>query len=843
MVKANLKIYPLCFLTPNNYDEFAQGLRKLEETTHTEIKYDFRERCFDITADHQKRCLEAETMIIQRLLPRYNNQIDKHNMHGTFEDLSMINHASAHEPQHTPIPTHLPSNVTLPGKPLDIHHANEHHHENNDGDEDEDAHTNETENNSSSSNNNNATTDGTSENMGSNSLHGSGASVVVKTFHISPQIRNIDDFLIGPLQHNMQQAVYLRLIPKMTDTICTQNGRTIQIEGAPDDVQEAYHKFAVIQKTFIGLSKKTLIACFHFHSSIPFRVYFCHLPTYRYRSFVQHEYDKFEKPGDYHVAVPVFLNDYTNEYDPPKDMVMTGYTASESQPSTNRRESMRQQSANNAAALDQAMQSVQDAMRQHTINNNNSNSNSSSINLITPADDLSEADRFQPPSWGLDREFNTAYNTGHRDYIPNNRLAQAFTPSPPVATTAKMPMLRDFPLLQTDSRRSSVSSTSSLPAASFPSSSSAAATTAAATAGRKPTDYRPSLSIGNSPKRRVLRIVPQKAAAIPPRSPTPSRLQDDQINKIKDYNYHNIKMALSTGLESVRGFKGELKLFAKIGKVLWTVRPDEVYRKIWDYDQIIDIVMRECGTMPTFTNMTTKEERIINMLASDNVIHDAHLVSKTAIYEFHCQARNSPVLPYKPIVLHMNQGVIDVRKVVLSEKTVAEVDWVSLDRRYDFKLALTAKHLSRCDVKPYTTFNKWVSVCPITRQMSFENVPNFLEVDHVIFKQTTRYNYHVPFIIDIIRVEKVPMEPVKDSKKINAFPGSGEAWYDFEIHNMSTDPPFKSNLSLDIGCEAPWQVEDILQSHNPVNDTITNYVKNLILLIERIENTLNKMPQ
>ncbi|KAL0145083.1 hypothetical protein V8B55DRAFT_1009533 [Mucor lusitanicus] len=48
MVRANLKIYPLCFLTPTQYDEFAQGLKKLEQTTHTEIKYDFHERVMTV---------------------------------------------------------------------------------------------------------------------------------------------------------------------------------------------------------------------------------------------------------------------------------------------------------------------------------------------------------------------------------------------------------------------------------------------------------------------------------------------------------------------------------------------------------------------------------------------------------------------------------------------------------------------------------------------------------------------------------------------------------------------------------------------------------------------------
>ncbi|GAN07661.1 hypothetical protein MAM1_0170c07163 [Mucor ambiguus] len=713
-------------------------------------------------------------MIIHRLLPRYTEQIDKHNMHGTFEDLSMINDASVQEPLHTPIPTHLPPQITLPGRPLDIENADEHHHDDDkdDGNKDHE----------------NKNTDGANEDTGSSTDHATDASIVVETFHISPQIRNINDFLVGPLQHNMQNAVYLQLIPEMTDTICTLNGRKIKIEGAPDDVQQAYQKFAVIQKTF-------------------------------------HQYRKFEKPGDYHVALPVLLNDYTNEFDPPKDMIM-GY--SEPEPTSRKHydnfantQYRHQLNTNSTDVLDQAIQSVQGAMRQHSINS--TTPSSSSPSTVDPND----SDRFRPPLWGLDRNFNTAYNIGNTERLSSDRLAQAFTLPSPVATTANMSMLKDFPLPQTDptgsysSRKFSLSSSSST---------------------KKPTDYKPSLNIGNSPKRRVLRIVPQKTAAVS-QSPTPSRPLNDQISKIKDYNYYNIKMALSNGLESVRGFKGELKLFAKIGKVLWTVKSPEVNKKIWRYDQIIDIVMRECGTMSKFTNMTTKEERIINILASDQVIKDANCHCKTAIYEFHCSARNSPSLPYKPIVLHMNQGVIDVRKVVLSEQTVAEVDWVSLDRRYDFKLALTAKHLTRCDVKPYTTFNKWVSVCPITRQMSFENVPNFLEVNYVIFKQTTRYTYHLPFTIDIIRVEKVPMVQAEGSKKINAFPGSGEAWYDFEIHNTFNDAPFKSNLNLDIGCEVPWKVQDILQSNDPANDTITNYVKNLIILIERIENALNKMPQ
>lgn len=274
--------------------------------------------------------------------------------------------------------------------------------------------------------------------------------------------------------------------------------------------------------------------CLHFHSNRIFRLHFCRLSAYRYRSYVQHQYEKFEKPGDYHVVLPVLLNDRSNEFDPPKDMIM-GY--SEPQPSRGLDHQPMRQTNSSDTALDYTMQLVQVAMTQHGIN---ATPPSSSSSAVDPPDDT---DHFQPPLWGLDRDFNTAYNTGNREYISNNRLAQAFTPPPPVPSTAKMSVLKGFPLLQTDPRRPSSSSSSSSPS---PSSSK----------------YKPSLSIEGSPKRRVLRIVPQKTAATS-HSPTPSRLFDDQINTIKNYNYSNIKNALSKGLESVRGFKGELKLFAK----------------------------------------------------------------------------------------------------------------------------------------------------------------------------------------------------------------------------------------------------------------------------------------
>jgi hypothetical protein len=76
--------------------------------------------------------------------------------------------------------------------------------------------------------------------------------IVNQTFTISPLVRNINAFLTGPLQHNMQLAEYLSLVPENTNTICSLHGRNIRITGTLDAVQLAYEKFSVIQKTHVG---------------------------------------------------------------------------------------------------------------------------------------------------------------------------------------------------------------------------------------------------------------------------------------------------------------------------------------------------------------------------------------------------------------------------------------------------------------------------------------------------------------------------------------------------------------------------------------------------------------
>lgn len=78
--------------------------------------------------------------------------------------------------------------------------------------------------------------------------------IINQTFTILPLVRNIDNFLLTPPQHNMQTANYLDIISTNTGAACSLEGRNITIIGTVEAVQLAYEKLLVIQKTYVSIS-------------------------------------------------------------------------------------------------------------------------------------------------------------------------------------------------------------------------------------------------------------------------------------------------------------------------------------------------------------------------------------------------------------------------------------------------------------------------------------------------------------------------------------------------------------------------------------------------------------
>ncbi|ORY94101.1 hypothetical protein BCR43DRAFT_495868 [Syncephalastrum racemosum] len=603
------------------------------------------------------------------------------------------------------------------------------------------------------------------------------AQEYTETFTFAKNIRRPEEVLVGPLKNGFHPTNYLDLIADATDTECTRRDREIVVTGdSQESVADAIERFKTVQMLYKrGQRGVDIVPCIHYPTeSGYYGLYFCDIERYAHKEYI----DLLDDPlRPLYVLLPVFKDANTGNYRKPKDLLDVPVAAPLPSPSL----------APGIPAPRQTppAQWVQGKSPKPSRKAGNTMRESIASPVTTPNAGMSPG--YGAPLWGENRGFANNYATHRSPVSPTPSISAE--PSPPP---------EDFPSLQP-----------SKPAAGRPSA--------------------PRIASHQKPlKHRVMRINNQKSGR-----EDPSR-KVSMLEMAKNYNLHNMQKSLTEGLAGVRGYRGEITLSAKLGKVLWNNLTPEMQKEIWAYHDIKDVIMKEHKTTPMFNNVTTASEDIITRMT--DILPSPH--SKSAFFEIHADARNQPALPYKPVIMHLNQGVVEVDKVISQTKQVTEIDWTSLDRKFDFQMSLTAHELQRPDVRPYTTFVKKVSICPQTRRITFENVPDFLEVRYILYKQKTKYRIHFPFVIEVTRVERVPLQPRKghgrDPAKITGLTGTGSVWYDFKVYYTNHDEPFKSNLELGPGQLASWTVEDILgPEENPTN--LVDYIKCMLILTEKCE--------
>ncbi|KAG1350740.1 hypothetical protein G6F62_003176 [Rhizopus arrhizus] len=742
-MKHNLTIFSAAYINETTFNSFKSFLSELEEKTNTKITFDFNDQYFDIKGNNIEDLQEVETKIISRLLPRLAI-IDDNYMKGTYEDVSMFNKDMEYVLPESSKPKAFFLSKRIEEEDDDDGDEEEQEEEVDD-DEDDDEEEDRFED----------------------------KELTIERLKISKLINNPMDLLLGPPQHNMQNAEYLNLISDLTNTQCRLEGREIVIEGYNKDlVQEALERFEIIQKTFIGCYlKRMVVPCIHYpRESDPYKLYFCPMNTYKYQSLI--DLRRLSSCEETYVALPVFFNQEKQEHDPPKDMIRLN-------PKQKRQYQSPKQSINRSSK--------------------------------TPSSPCLE---IRHNHWGLDRDFKNVYhNSQSQQYITAEKLAEAFskpqTVQSPLQEKENSLLLQDFPVLvnpaqDTNQRQGII----------------------------RLDKYQPSLSNKKQSRGRVIRIIPQKSASSIGYQMKPCLLQ-----KVKDYNFHNIKRALEAGLEASRGHKGEVMLSAKIGKLLWFNEKRQDLQKLWDPFDVKDIIVGELGVRPCFNDITTSDNAIINEIS--------HIVpspcKRQVFYEFHISARNQRKSDYKDMLLYMKEGIVDASKIVYSEKVVTEIDWASLDRKLDFQMTLKIRDLVRKDAKPFTTFVKYISINPVTRALMFENIPQFLRVQYILKKESMQHKTN-NFIIEITRVEKLhireaPMNRYHDNRKQLMAEASDDCWFEIEVFDSQHQRHFDLNLELEHGKTASWTPNDILGGE--ACPSLTHFVRCILLIIEKSEEKIN----
>nr|CAG8593251.1 10615_t:CDS:10 [Entrophospora candida] len=316
-------------------------------------------------------------------------------------------------------------------------------------------------------------------------------------------------------------------------------------------------------------------------------------------------------------------------------------------------------------------------------------------------------------------------------------------------------------------------------------------------------------------KKIVLQKSPEQTYSSNPSNITPGKM-------VRDYNFARMKEALVEGIEHVRAFKGEIRFSGRLGKVLFSNVPPQVSSRLWEFNELKDIIKEKC-VRTNFTDIATHEEILYNGF-TEVLGNKAYYTSQ--YFEIDADARNSPYNEYIPVTMYISMNYVSLEKVMMQWNRVVDVEWTVLNR-------ISTRKSLRHDVKPFNTFIKKASVSPTTRVITYENVPDFLEVKQVKHVTVNKYKLHFPFIAEVNRVEILPLNPQKNSKKIQGKTGFGTSlYYTIEIYNSDHRNMFSKNPSLATGTIASWTVSNVL-GEDPDYLIMVEFVKTMLLLVER----------
>ncbi|KAG2183777.1 hypothetical protein INT43_006788 [Umbelopsis isabellina] len=656
-----------------------------------------------------------------------------------------------------------------------------------------------------------------------------------RTFVFAKNVRNVQSVLAPSHYFVNNSTEYLQQIEKDTHTTCVLENRSIEIVGSRDeDLDDAEHRFRICQAVYKRSKKYDFcqpVPVTHYPTNFEhFGIVFCHLPQYAHADKVDVHPNETKPIQMFFVLVPTF-KDENGKFIRPKLI--------KNSPSTYRQPSNSPSPVASTPSSPMISRST-DLTRKLFTPPLSSESEGSGPESERSQSRISVSNKNRPQTSDEKKPKLEALNKTNENMqemkptVAWNKVAILSAVVPLIPNSQPL----DGPVLWGEGRTWTTSSSNAFPTANSRPQQGRTASIGVEDfpclqPASKSKDTTASISSSKSKKNTVndlerkmvtLRMTKAPADVLAP-GPVLS-----PVEALREYNFHTIYSTLEPAFEDARTFKGDLRFSARLGKVLWTDVKPEIQQKVWEYTDLRDIVQNQYGAVPHFNNVLTTKEAVINNISD---VLPAPF-KRSAYYEIVTSARNQPHYPYSEVTLKINSNVVDLEKVTTNHQNMAEITWTSLDRKFDFAFNLTKKDTLRTDIKPFTTFIRKCSVSLKSRSITFQNIPDFLDVKQVLLKHTQYFRLHYPFVVEITRVELLPLQQQSSTGTIVGHAGNGDVWFEFELVNNEHNEKFKQNRKLPVGTVASWTVDDMLGTEE-AGAKLVEIVKCMLLLVEQAD--------
>ncbi|KAI9491692.1 hypothetical protein BDB00DRAFT_476456 [Zychaea mexicana] len=798
MVQPNNRVYPIVWISREKYEGLKNQLNKLADSTNTDITFEVEEQFFEVKGRSTKSTETVTNLIVEKLISHLYRDIDL--LHDTQPNLADYLATSS------TISRSFSTDQKRPASPAPNQDDDD------DDDDGDDSYSDDSEYSYSddsldymSSKKNKTKTKKAKEVQ--NKAMQKKKDDKHDTFTFARNVKDPLDILFGPPFEAMAAADYLYVVGQYTETECSlDKQRTIQIFGYEDaNVQSAIEMFRFLQTLYKRIRRPTIVVpCLHYRSEAEYQLYFCDLHQYADESYVALPRN-FRGPA--YILIPSFK-------DPKSGRFMRPRSLQDSSQILNSPGKQQKPSENSPSIYDQLDERFGRVQMSSPVMSPSTSWSSGQLTGRT------NAPQGQNVLWGEQKYTVSPSNSSGRG------RGRGRGGNSPATTPAERPRWGAPP-------------PGSVTNEDFPS-------LGGGSPGRGGGQSQQQRGRGwntnntNGRGRRVMRLTPQKSSR--GGSPSPPK---SMLAMAKEYNMHNIREGLTEGLETARQFRGEVTLVAKLGKVLWRDIPDSFEKsKIWPYTEIKDVCMKEHKIRPCFNNVSITNQDLAAKVWRA-VEQQCGQARHSSFFEIHVKSRAKMNESYKPAVLYTESSTGNFFKVHLQQHVLTEVDWVSLDEKFDFQMALTVKEVGRKEVSPFKPFIRRIALRPSangkTNDLSYQDIGNggLLQVQNVIHKQVAKFRAAPNVIVQMTRSELLDkeLESAGSDAKYVARIGSGSVSFDIEFIYTPYEEIFKENINKPIFKDANWTVDDVFGKNN---QTFGKFIVTILQTMNVVDRALER---
>ncbi|KAF9149932.1 hypothetical protein BG015_008256 [Linnemannia schmuckeri] len=316
------------------------------------------------------------------------------------------------------------------------------------------------------------------------------------------------------------------------------------------------------------------------------------------------------------------------------------------------------------------------------------------------------------------------------------------------------------------------------------------------------------------------------------------------IDTMRVYNMRRLAETIRSGLTELQGRRKEIRLFGRLGNVVYPTHP-ELLTRSWEFTDIDSVLVKKHSVCPWFSPITTTVTSHVNSLYG----FLGKFKTESAYYEVECDTRTNPSSRYTRTLVTVPSTVAHLERVVTPWETFGEAMWNAVDKHTDFEILLQAREgvihdtnsaLGRTDVKPFSTFRKKLSLGTHNSHITCRNVQDYLEVRAINFRETRTYEKPGQFTVEIHKIEELELVRTEGIDSVTGRTGgNGKLWYEFEVTNDVTKKQLQANLKLMPGMVADWEVDDIVGKGSSTEE-LAILVKRLMMLVDECQKTLHE---